>query len=65
MESETQIASLKSELNALKDKFNCVQSERDRLDLERVKLKSRIDELERQNDRFISIIENLSKQTCK
>lgn len=65
MESETQIAALKSELIALKDKYSCMQSQRDELELEANSLRCKLHELERQNDRFLSIIENLSKRNCE
>lgn len=61
MDDKARIAQLEQELNAMKNNLNNIATEKQKSEDERIRLTTTVKKLEELNDRYLRIIENLSK----
>ncbi|MBQ8279503.1 MAG: hypothetical protein IJZ23_06955 [Roseburia sp.] len=61
MDSEKKMEALQQELNQMKDNFNEMKADRDRINREYVETRSSLHKAENMNERLLRIIENLSE----
>ncbi len=59
---EQPIEQLKFKLSQSEENYKKVVEERDKVNLEYIKIKAQLDEAKNMNDRLIRILENLSKR---
>jgi hypothetical protein len=62
LEMEQPIEQLKFKLSQSEENYKKVVEERDKVNLEYIKIKAQLDEAKNMNDRLIRILENLSKR---